>query len=190
MGKNTEVSNLLDSSVNGTDDAVACEKFWVAALTGMNAEKKTAQNLSKEGIETFVACQREKHQWSDRIKIIERNVIPMVIFLYVSEDELKVIQKSKLTRKILGFPGSASNPVHIPTSQIEKLKFMLENAENPIELDNENLKLGEEVIVTKGPLKGLKGTFLQDMKGAYLSILIDSLGAAKTMIEKKYVKRC
>ena len=69
-------TKLMVSSVDVTDEAVACDKSWVAALTMMNAEKQTAKSLSKENIETFVAVKKEKHKWSDRIKTIEKVIIP------------------------------------------------------------------------------------------------------------------
>ena len=177
------------SSVDVTDEAVACDKFWVAALTMMNAEKQTAKSLSKENIETFVAVKKEKHKWSDRIKTIEKIIIPMVIFLHVTHDELKQLINSKKIRKLLSYPGD-NTPTHIPDDQIQRLKFMLDRSETPIILDNRNLLMGETVRVIKGPLMGLCGTLLKSSdEESFISISINGLGVAKTIININCVER-
>lgn len=177
------------SSGNVTDDAVACDKFWVAALTLMNAEKQTAKSLNKENIETFVATKKEKHKWSDRIKVIERLIIPMVVFVHITEEDLPQLRNNKNIRKILSYPGDKI-PTRIPDEQIERFKFMLDHSEEPVLLDNRNLTVGENIRVIKGPLYGLCGFLLKSYKGeSFISISIDGLGMAKTNIDINCVER-
>lgn len=78
---------VSDSFVNGTNDREAYPKRWVAALVQMNREKKVAAKLDKMGIANYVPVQQEEHQWSDRKKKIDRIVIPMVVFVRLSQDE-------------------------------------------------------------------------------------------------------
>lgn len=190
MPKSVSISPKLKvPSVNVTDDAVACEKFWVAALTMMNAEKQTAKLLNKDNIETFIAIRKEKHKWSDRIKTVESLIIPMVIFLHVSEKELLLLKNNKSIRKILSYPGN-NTPTYIPNEQIERFKFMLDHAETKVVLDNENLIIGEKVRVIKGPLYGLCGNLLKSYQGeSYISISINGLGTARTYIDLNCVER-
>ncbi len=177
------------SSGNVTDDAVACDKFWVAALTLMNAEKQTAKSLNKENIETFVATKKEKHKWSDRIKVIERLIIPMVVFVHITEEDLPQLRNNKNIRKILSYPGDKT-PTRIPDEQIERFKFMLDHSEEPVLLDNRNLTVGENIRVIKGPLYGLCGFLLKSYEGeSFISISIDGLGMAKTNIDINCVER-
>jgi hypothetical protein len=177
------------SSGNVTDDAVACDKFWAAALTLMNAEKQTAKSLNKENIETFVATKKEKHKWSDRIKVIERLIIPMVVFVHITEEDLPQLRNNKNIRKILSYPGDKI-PTRIPDEQIERFKFMLDHSEEPVLLDNRNLTVGENIRVIKGPLYGLCGFLLKSYEGeSFISISIDGLGMAKTNIDINCVER-
>lgn len=177
------------SSGNVTDDAVAYDKFWVAALTLMNAEKQTAKSLNKENIETFVATKKEKHKWSDRIKVIERLIIPMVVFVHITEEDLPQLRNNKNIRKILSYPGDKI-PTRIPDEQIERFKFMLDHSEEPVLLDNRNLTVGENIRVIKGPLYGLCGFLLKSYEGeSFISISIDGLGMAKTNIDINCVER-
>lgn len=86
----TRKSNLNscgESLVNGTNDREAYPKRWVAALVQMNCEKKVASKLDKLGITNYVPIQKEVHQWSDRKKIIDRIVIPMVVFVHLTPNE-------------------------------------------------------------------------------------------------------
>ena len=113
----------------------------------------------------------------------------MVIFLHVTHDELKQLINSKKIRKLLSYPGD-NTPTHIPDDQIQRLKFMLDRSETPIILDNRNLLMGETVRVIKGPLMGLCGTLLKSSdEESFISISINGLGVAKTIININCVER-
>ena len=62
-------------------------KSWLAAYVRLHHEKKTRDRLTAMGIECFLPIQEEIHQWSDRRKKVERVVIPMMIFVRVSDEE-------------------------------------------------------------------------------------------------------
>ncbi len=79
------------SPANGTDAAKRVQNFWIAAYTKPRSEKKTASELSKLGIETYVATQIQLRQWSDRKKNIEVVVVPMIVFANINEDQIKMI---------------------------------------------------------------------------------------------------
>ena len=66
----------------GTGEGVAHSKRWYVALVRMHHEKKVAERLDKMGIENFVPVQQEVHQWSDRRKVVESVLLPMM-FLYM-----------------------------------------------------------------------------------------------------------
>lgn len=90
MDKNN-ISELVPA-VDVTDDREARSKFWIAAYTRPESEKKAASELSKI-MKTYVATQTPIRQWSDRKKEIESVVIPMVIFAEVSsEDEILYVK--------------------------------------------------------------------------------------------------
>ena len=48
----------------------------------MHHEKKVAERLDKMGIENFVPVQQEVHQWSDRRKVVESVLLPMMVFVH------------------------------------------------------------------------------------------------------------
>ena len=62
----------------GTGEGVAHSKRWYVALVRMHHEKKVSEYLDKMGIENFIPLQQEMHQWSDRRKLIESVLLPMI----------------------------------------------------------------------------------------------------------------
>ena len=185
--KNNPVEIFLypnNSFVNGINDREACPKRWVAALVQMNCERKVAARLDKMGIENYVAIQKEEHQWSDRRKKIERVVIPMVVFVRLTQDEEDEFRRLSFIIKFITYPGSKELATPIPDTQIEKLKFLLHNADGKVTIV-ESLKVGDKVRFVRGPMKGLEGelTYIDENK-PIVAIRIDGLGYACVSVEK------
>ena len=179
-----DVRKDKSSLVNGTNDREARPKRWVAALVQMNCEKKVATKLDKLGIENYVAIQTEEHQWSDRKKKINRVVIPMVIFIRLVKDEEDKFRRLSFILKFITYPGSKELATPIPDEQIDKLKFLLHNADAKVSIV-ENLKVGDKVRLVRGPMKGLEGelSYIEENK-PIVAIRIDGLGYACVSVDK------
>ena len=166
------------SVVFGTTDREAHSVRWVAALVQMCTEKKVGDRLKKLGIENYVPTQTEIHQWSDRKKKVERVVIPMVVFVRVDEATERTLRMQSFIRKILTYPGQTAAAV-IPDDQIDRLKFMLKQADSPVELMPENLQVGDRVRIVRGALKGLEGEFCKSVpEKSMVAIRVDGFGYA------------
>ena len=179
------------SLVNGTNDREAYPKRWIAVLVQVNYEKKTATRLGKVGYETYIPTQQEVHQWSDRKKKVDRLIMPMVVFVRATENEEEWLRNQSFIHKLLALPGSDEDKkkfaTPIPDNQIERLKFLLENAETEVSIVS-NFKVGDSVRVTSGPLKGLEGVVsAADEKSSIVGIQIDGLGYACVKIAKNYL---
>ena len=177
-----DLSNISKSFVNGTNDREAHPKHWVAVQVQMNCEKKVALRLDKLGIENFVAIQNEKHQWSDRVKRIGRIVIPMVVFLRISSDEVDAVRRMPFILRFIKYPGSKELVTPIPDEQIESLKLLLSKAESYV-VFTENVEIGDAVRIINGPLKGLSG-FCCGLNQSEIAIYVELLGYATTYISK------
>ena len=179
-----KVCKLNGSFVNGTNDREAYPKRWVAALVQMNCEKKVAAKLDKMGIANYVPVQHEEHQWSDRKKKVDRVVIPMVVFVRLAQNEEDEFRKLSFILKFITYPGSKELTTPIPDEQIEKLKFLLHNADAKVSII-ENLKVGDKVRLGRGPMKGLEGELIYvEENKPIVAIRIDGLGYACVSIEK------
>lgn len=190
----TSKSNLnscASSLVNGTNDREACPKRWIAVLVQVNCEKRTATRLNKVGYETYIPTQQEVHQWSDRKKKVERLIMPMVVFVRATVREEEWLRDQSYIHKLLALPGTDEDKkgfaTTIPDCQIERLKFLLENAETEVTIVS-NFKVGDSVRVASGPLKGLEGVVSEaDEKSSVVGIQIDGLGYACVKIAKNYL---
>ena len=191
--KECDVRKEKDSLVNGTNDREAYPKRWIAVLVQVNCEKKTATRLSKVGYETYIPTQKEVHQWSDRKKKVDRLIMPMVVFVRATVAEEVWLRDQSYIHKLLALPGTDEDKkgfaTTIPDCQIERLKFLLENAETEVTIVS-NLKVGDSVRIASGPLKGLEGVVCDaDEKSSIVGIQIDGLGYACVKIAKSYLQR-
>lgn len=93
------------SSVNGTDDREAHPKSWIALYTRPRSEKKVRAYLDSIGVENYLPVQNQLRQWSDRKKLVEVVVIPMVIFVLIDKSEILNIINNSLIIKPLSLPG-------------------------------------------------------------------------------------
>ena len=186
-GNRKEKSSL----VNGTNDREAYPKRWIAVLVQVNSEKKTATRLAKVGYETYLPSQKEVHQWSDRKKKVDRLIVPMVVFVRATVREESWLRNQSFIHKLLALPGTDEDKkgfaTTIPDYQIERLKFLLENAESEVTIVS-NFKVGDFVRVASGPLKGLEGVVSEaDEKSSIVGVQIDGLGYACVKIAKNYL---
>lgn len=183
-----ELNSYEDSFVNGTNDREAHPKYWIAVLVQMNTEQKSSTKLTKLGITNYVPTQSEIHQWSDRKKKIERIVIPMVVFVLVDKEIEKQLRTYSFIYKFISYPGQKEAAI-IPDEQIEKLKFMLNNAETTVEISDSIFEVGEEVEIVRGPLKGFSGELCYFEKGKpMIGVYLELLGYACVSVNKNDVK--
>ena len=187
----SNLNSCAESLVNGTNDREAYPKRWIAVLVQVNCEKKTATQLGKVGYETYIPTQQEVHQWSDRKKKVERLIMPMVVFVRATVREEEWLRDQSYIYKLLALPGSDEDKkkfaTPIPDNQIERLQFLLENAESEVTIVS-NFKVGDSVRVVSGPLKGLEGVVSEaDEKSSIVGVQIDGLGYACVEIAKNYL---
>ena len=140
----------------GTGEGVAHSKRWYVALVRMHHEKKVAERLDKMGIENFVPVQQEVHQWSDRRKIVDRVLLPMMIFVHVDPQEQKEVLTLSAISRYMVLRGE-STPAVVPDQQMLRFKFMLDYSDETISMSTSPLAPGEKIRVIKGPLAGLEG---------------------------------
>lgn len=184
-----EQSLCDESSAIQNSTSPASAKYWVAALVKMNTEKKVSAKLTQLGYHNYVPTQTEIRQWSDRKKKIDRIIIPMVIFIQVDKEEEISLRKSSIVYKFISYPGQKEAAV-IPNEQIEKLKFMLHNADSAVEFSDTVYEIGEEIEIVRGPLKGLYGELCYTEKGnPMLGVYVKLLGYSYVSVDIKDVKR-
>ena len=70
--------------------------------------------------------------------------------------------------------------------QSSRLKFMLKQADSPVELMAGNLQVGDRVRIVRGALKGLEGELCRSVsEKSMVAIRIDGLGYACVSVSVK-----
>ncbi len=162
---------------NVTGRSVARSKRWLVAIVRICHEKKTSARLTKMGIENFLPLQQECHQWSDRRKVIDRVLLPMMLFVHVDLQEQKeVLTLSAITRYMV--LRGESTPAVIPDEQMLRFKFMLDYSEETISMSSSPLLPGEKIRVIKGPLAGLEGELVTVNGKSKVAVRLTMLGCA------------
>lgn len=170
--------------VVGTNDREAYPKFWYAAVVKMNCEKRVANQLLKLKVTNYVPIQDEVHLWSDRKKHIQRVLIPMVVFVRAFPEELPQLRAYSFITRFMTMPGSGEIATPIPDQEIERLKFLLDHADSPVELMG-HLSVGDSVRITTGKLKGLIGELVMAEDGkATVGVRIHLLGCACVILPR------
>ena len=162
------------------------ELRWYAVYTAPRAEKKVSERFTFEGIEHYLPLQTVKRRWSDRIKEVKVPVVNGYIFVHITDFDFKKITN---VYGALAFVREGGQPVGIPDSQLEKLRFMVEHSEEPVEYSSESFEHGETITITKGPLSGMMGELLE-MKGKNkVLIRLERFGCAITTVPMGFVEK-
>ena len=115
----TKEKSINAGPIHGTGEGVAHSKRWYVALVRMHHEKKVSERLSKMGIDSFVPVQQQIHQWSDRRKLVDTVLLPMMVFVHVTPKErMEVLSFSTVSRYMV--MRGESTPAVIPDEQVHR----------------------------------------------------------------------
>ena len=183
----TKRKSVIAGPSNGTGEGVAHSKRWYVALVRMHHEKKVSEHLDRMGIENFVPVQQEIHQWSDRRKMVESVLLPMMVFVHVDPKErMEVLSFSTVSRYMV--MRGESTPTVIPDDQMARFRFMLDYSEDVISMNSAPLARGEKVRVIKGPLTGLVGELVNVDGKSKIAVRLNMLGCACADMPMGYVE--
>ena len=183
----TEQKSVIAGPSNGTGEGVAYSKRWYVALVRMHHEKKVAERLNKMGIENFLPVQQEIHQWSDRRKIVESVLLPMMVFVHADAKERKEVLSFSTVSRYMVMRGE-STPAIIPDDQMARFRFMLDYSEEAVCMNSSPLARGEKVRVIKGPLTGLVGELVTVGGKSKIAVRLNMLGCACVDMPVGYVE--
>jgi transcriptional antiterminator RfaH len=146
---------------------------WYAIYTRSRAEKSLHKLLTQKGIECFLPLKKTLKLYSDRKKWVEEPLLRCYLFVRIREKEYFEVLNCPGAVRYVCFEGRA---VGIPDRQILALKNFMENKAESLEVFEGHLEAGELMEVSRGPLKGLRGEFLQVRGNNRLVLRFESLG--------------
>ena len=144
---------------------------WYAIYVNVKHEKKVVKKLQERNIEAYSPVLKKLQQWSDRKKWVEFPMLSGYVFVKIT-----LIEKERVLQcpGVFAFIKFSSVEAKIRDSEIEILKS-IEDSGYDVTQVSEGLKLLDEVEITQGQLKGLKGTIVQLQNLNYVQIQLESL---------------
>jgi transcriptional antiterminator RfaH len=147
---------------------------WYPVYTNPRSEKKAFEALSGKGIEAYLPLQRQLKQWSDRKKWVEEPFIKSCMFVRIEERELTNVLMTRGIARFIYFSGRITS---MPDRQIDELKLLLASPYQ-LEVTEEDLLPGEQILIKAGPLKGLMGEVISYRSQKTLALRLEHLGYA------------
>jgi transcriptional antiterminator RfaH len=158
------------------------DKKWLVVKTKANAEKKVAERLSSKGIEVYLPLYTTMKQWSDRKKKVQKPLISSTVFVHVEEKERELFWNVVGVSGMLYYLGK---PAVVREEEILILQHMLqEGIYESVELSPTFIE-GQEVEITGGDFKGLRGIVLEEVNAQKVVIALQGLGAQVVFTLKK-----
>ena len=151
------------------------DRHWHALYVRSRFERKVFDQLQDIGVESYLPLITQIKQWSDRRKKVEEPLFKSYLFVRNNEKEYLAILNLTGVVKFVTFERKA---VVVPENQIIAIKRYIDDYEQDKEdkvMRSEDLKIGQLVRITHGPMQGLIGR-LESVKDKRLVVYIEAVG--------------
>lgn len=169
---------------------------WYIAVVKNTREHYRAALLSELGYECYVPTQHDIRVGADgRRRPVERIVIPARVFVRVTEQQRRRILRDNLVLRFMTDTAASTDGLMrrpaaiVPDGQMDRLKFMLFNADRPVTITSTPLHRGDRVRIARGRLQGLEGTVCHEPDGrTAIYVSLDILGTARVEVDRESVE--
>ena len=148
---------------------------WFVIYTKSRNEKKVAELLQKNGVETFCPLVKLKKNWSDRKKIVETPLFNSYVFVNVSEKDRNVVFN---VPGVIRYVFWLKKPAVARDSEIESLKAMLSETMDSFSI--ENYQIGDTIKISEGAFKGVEGV-IEKQTNTKLHLILENVGIKITL---------
>jgi len=160
---------------------------WYVAYVRSCQERKIAERLAAQGIEVYVPVQKVKRKWSDRIKIIDKLVIPGLVFVHCDSKTRETVfnYTSGFCYFLMDRTSPTKKPMTVPEKQMTDFMRVVSvlNGEDELSLVNYTIAPGDTVRVLRGPLTGFVCECVQVQNKHNLIIRLGLLGSALVQVD-------
>ncbi len=144
---------------------------WYAVYTKPRWEKKVALKLEALNYNTYCPITKEKKQWSDRVKVVERLILPSYVFVQLRQNQLSEI---RYINGIVNFVYDQTKPAIIKSAEIVALKKFVDKYTNQ-HIEIGNIKQGQIIEIENKQLGKQRAEVLA-VKNKKVEVLLTSLG--------------
>ena len=143
---------------------------WYAIRVRSNFEQKTSKLLRQKGFEELLPTYKCKKIWSDRVKIIDQPLFPGYVFCrFDQRNLLKILQTAGVVH-VVSFAGE---PTPVDEREMDSVRTLM-NSSIPL-APHPFLRVGERVLIKRGPLAGVEGILLRFQKDYRLIVSVSLL---------------
>jgi len=144
---------------------------WYAVYVRPRAEKAVAKRFTAQGVENFVAVQRQLRKWSDRKKWVDVVVLTGYVFVKIDiSKKLMILQTFGVSKFIGGW-----SPIAIDEADMKTFVDFISEVRNPVAYAGKNFKPGDDVVAYLADRK-LPATVIEKRGKHRYYIYIDKLG--------------
>jgi len=167
---------------------------WFVARVRSCCELKAGDFYGKLGYESFVPVRKEIHKWSDRRKVIDRILLPHLVFVRMNETQRR--QSCSQNPYVTGFmsahrPGSELlfKPAVVRDEDMDIFRSFLVDTQYPVDIVTASLAPGDQVRIISGPLEGRECELVSIEGRKCLISRLGILGAAAVEISADMVRK-
>ena len=151
------------------------EPIWRAFYTRPRTEKKVANRLERAGIEVCLPLRTVLRQWSDRKKQAQEPLFPSYLFALVDERQRLDVLATDGVVKTVSFGGELAV---VREETIRDLRALANVPGGAEVVAMSAFPAGTPVMVTSGPLEGVRGTVEGSPRPLYLTLAVDAIRQA------------
>ncbi|HWE53633.1 MAG TPA: UpxY family transcription antiterminator [Bryobacteraceae bacterium] len=144
-------------------------RSWYAVHVKTNFEKVAATILEGKGLEIYLPSYRKPKRWSDRVKAVDCPLFPGYVFCrFDVNNRLPILT----TTGVMSIVGAGRVPATISDDELRSVRLIVESglAATPWPF----LRVGQQIVIRKGPLSGMEGILLAQ-KNKYRIVISISL---------------
>lgn len=154
------------------------DKHWYVAYVKSCRERVVAASLGALGYQYYLPVQRVVRRWSDRRKIVERLVLPRMIFIRCAEkDRIRPLDEIDALYRYITVSGPYT-PAVVRDVEMETFIRMVEHGGRDVTMTGDALAPGDNVRVVSGPLTGLECELISVKGRRCLAVRLGMLGTA------------
>lgn len=167
----------------------ANNRQWYVVQTNLKQEERANDNLRAFGVETLHAKLRTPryNEFTGMPTYVTQPLFPRYIF--AKFNALEELPKIRFTRGVHNVVSFGEGPASVDQDIIELIRGRLD--ENGFVKTKDELKVGDKVVISAGPLRNLIGIFEREEKGTNrVAILLTAIEyQGRLVINKELVKR-
>lgn len=157
---------------------------WYACYTKPRAEKTSSARLERAGIECYLPLKRERRKWSDRLKTVSVPLFPSYIFVHIDDHQFN---KVRIEGDLVGFITFEGKAAAIPDEQIDAVRRIIAQ-ETVLEIAPPDMKPGQKIEITGGPLIGIKGELVSHKGNHNVLVRLAEVGQGLLFtVDKEFV---